>query len=100
MQTGAGVRVASSPVDDSLVKPAFIVILAGYAIMLIPFPFTGMIGGIVAGFCGLIMGIVNMARGAVTAGVIQVLLGLIGTPIVYAISWIVMLIIGTAMSQT
>lgn len=87
--TAAGPHAAPPTVTNrSLVKPTYVVIFLGFAIMLVPFPGTGLLGGLIAGFCGVILGIVNMVRGAVGTGIFQVILGVIGTPIVYAISWL------------
>jgi hypothetical protein len=97
MSTASSRAVAMPyPVNRTLVMPAYLVIIAGFAIMMIPFPGTGILGGLIAGFCGLILGIVNMVRGAVGAGIFQVILAVIGTPIVYALSWILLVGISAA----
>lgn len=80
---------AVQAVNKSLVMPAYIAILVGFVLILIPLPGAGLLGCLIAGFCGLILGIANLVRGAVASGIIQVILAVIGTPIVYGIGWII-----------
>lgn len=84
-------EVAGKTPDTSLVKTTWIVLIIGWVIMLVPIPFTGWIGWIVAGVAGCVLAIVNMVRGVVGIGVAQLLCALIVTPIVY---WIGLAIFG------
>lgn len=93
----AEAKPAAAPaVNRSLVMPAYIVILVGFVLILIPFPGAGLLGCLIAGFCGLILGVVNLVRGAVTTGIFQVILAVIGTPVVYGIGWILFVAILSA----
>lgn len=77
---------ATKIVDRSLVKPTWIVLIVGWLIMLIPFPGTGLIGALVAGMAGFILAVVNLIRGVVGIGILQMICALIVTPIVYFIT--------------
>lgn len=85
LETGASPRV----VNTGLVRPAWIVIGVGWLIMLLPLPGTGLVGILIAGWCGVILAIVNMVRGAVAQGVVQFLAAVLGTALVYLISWVI-----------
>jgi len=74
---------ATKTPDTSLVKTAWIVLIVGWVIMLLPIPFTGWIGWLVAGVGGCVLAIVNLVRGVVGIGIAQLLCALIVTPIVY-----------------
>jgi len=74
---------APAHIDTSLVKPAWIVIIAGWAILLIPVPFTAWIGWLVAFVGGTVLAIVNLTRGVVGAGIAQLVCAVIGTFIFY-----------------
>jgi hypothetical protein len=87
-------EVAGKVLDTSLVKPAWIVLIVGWAIMLLPIPMTGWLGGIIAGIGGCILAIVNLARGVVGMGIAQLLCALVVTPIVY---WIGLAIFGASL---
>ncbi|MGH8251772.1 MAG: hypothetical protein ACREVI_13940 [Steroidobacteraceae bacterium] len=87
---------ATAP-DMSLVKPAWIVLVVGWAIMLVPFLGTGWIGGMVAGVGGCVLAIINLTRGVVGIGIAQLLCALFVTPVVY---WIGILIFASAVVST
>ena len=70
---------ATKTPDMSLVKPAWIVLIVGWVIMLLPIPFTGWMGWLIAGVVGI--------------GIAQLLCALIVTPIVY---WIGLAIFGAS----
>jgi hypothetical protein len=76
----------SGNLNRSLVKPAWIVMIVGWLLMFIPFPGTGIIGIIIAGIGGAILGIVNLVRGVVPAGIAQIVCAFVVTPIVYLIT--------------
>jgi hypothetical protein len=80
--------------DTSLVKPAWIVLIVGWVIMLVPIPMTGWLGGVIAGIGGCVLAIVNLVRGVVGIGIVQLLCALVVTPIVY---WIGLAIFGAAL---
>lgn len=86
-------EVAGKAPDTSLVKPAWIVLIVGWVIMLLPIPMTGWLGGVIAGIGGCILAIVNLVRGVVGIGIAQLLCALIVTPIVY---WIGLAIFGAS----
>ena len=67
------------PPDASLVKPAWIVIFAGWAILLLPVPFTAWIGWSVACVCGSVLATVNLARGLVGTGLAQLACAVVGS---------------------
>jgi hypothetical protein len=77
--------VTGSIPNRSLVRPTWIVLIVGWVIMFIPFPGTGIIGVVIAGTGGLILSIVNLARGVVTIGILQLLCAMVVTPILYFI---------------
>ncbi len=87
-------EVAGKVPDTSLVKPAWIVLIVGWVIMLLPIPMTGWLGGVIAGIGGCILAIVNLVRGVVGIGIVQLLCALVVTPIVY---WIGLAIFGAAL---
>ena len=70
---------AAPPPDASLVKPAWIVIFAGWAILLLPVPFTAWVGWSVACVCGSILATVNLARGLVGTGLAQLACAVVGS---------------------
>jgi hypothetical protein len=82
--SNAATAAATTP-NRSLVRPAWIVLIVGWVIMFIPFPGTGIIGAVIAGTGGLVLSIVNLARGVVTIGILQLLGALVVTPILYLI---------------
>lgn len=84
--TATAPTTAAAPPNRSLVKPTWIVLIVGWIIMLIPFPGTGIIGMIIAGTAGFILSVVNLVRGVVTTGIIQLICVLAVTPIVYFIA--------------
>jgi hypothetical protein len=86
-------EAATKAPDTSLVKTAWIVLIVGWVIMLLPIPFTGWIGWLVAGVGGCVLAIVNLVRGVVGMGIAQLLCALIVTPIVY---WIGLAIFGAS----
>lgn len=65
--------------DASLVKPAWIVIFAGWVILLLPVPFTAWIGWSVACVGGSVLATVNLARGLVGTGVAQLACAVVGS---------------------
>lgn len=81
----------TNEIDTSLVISAWIVLGIGWIIMFIPFTFTGIVGGFIAGICGTIMAIVNLVRGVTFQGILQMLAGVFLTPIIYILSWWFML---------
>ncbi|HXV39388.1 MAG TPA: hypothetical protein VD701_00320 [Steroidobacteraceae bacterium] len=87
-------EVAGKVPDTSLVKPAWIVLIVGWVIMLLPIPMTGWLGGVIAGIGGCILAIVNLVRGVVGIGIVQLLCALVVTPIIY---WIGLAIFGAAL---
>ena len=87
-------EAASKVPDTSLVKPAWIVLIVGWVIMLVPIPMTGWLGGVIAGIGGCVLAIVNLVRGVVGIGIAQLLCALVVTPIVY---WIGLAIFGAAL---
>jgi hypothetical protein len=87
-------EVAGKVPDTSLVKPAWIVLIVGWVIMLLPIPMTGWLGGVIAGIGGCVLAIVNLVRGVVGIGIVQLLCALVVTPIVY---WIGLAIFGAAL---
>ncbi|HEY7740391.1 MAG TPA: hypothetical protein VIB01_07230 [Steroidobacteraceae bacterium] len=87
-------EVAGKVPDTSLVKPAWIVLIVGWVIMLLPIPMTGWLGGVIAGIGGCVLAIVNLVRGVVGIGIAQLLCALVVTPIVY---WIGLAIFGAAL---
>jgi hypothetical protein len=76
----------TAPVDRSLVKRTWIVLLIGWMFMVIPFPGTGLIGLAVAGVGGFVMAIVNLVRGVVGQGILQIIAAVVFTPIWYFIT--------------
>jgi hypothetical protein len=89
------------PPDTSLVKTTWIVILVGWAVILIPIPFTAWIGILIAALGGSVLAIVNLTRGVVPVGIAQLLCALIGTWVVYWIGFTLMTaLIGTAVLTT
>lgn len=67
------------------------VIFVGWLVMLIPVGFAGIVGGFISGVCGTILGIVNLTRGATARGVFQMVTAVFVTPIIYLISWGIMI---------
>jgi hypothetical protein len=65
--------------DTSLVRPAWIVIFAGWAILLLPVPFTAWIGWSVACVGGSVLATVNLARGLVGTGLAQLACAVVGS---------------------
>ena len=47
-------ETAIKPLDMSLVKPAWIVLIVGWIIILVPIPFTAWIGWLIAGVGGAV----------------------------------------------
>ena len=74
---------APTPVDTSLVKPAWIVIIVGWVILLIPIPFTAWIGWLVACVGGMVLAIINLTLGIVGVGIAQLVCAVIGTFLFY-----------------
>jgi hypothetical protein len=83
--------------DTSLVKPAWIVLVVGWLLMLVPFPGTGWIGGMIAGIGGCVLAIINLTRGVVGVGIAQLVCALLVTPVVYWIGFL--LFAGAVMSS-
>lgn len=84
--------VASRVPDRSLVKRTWIVMIVGWALMVLPIPGTGIIGLIIAGVAGLVMAIVNLVRGVVGQGILQLIAAILITPIWYWITTAVFLL--------
>jgi len=78
---------AGKIVDRSLVRPTWITLFVGWVLILLPVPVTGFVGSFISGFCAFILAIVNMVRGAVTVGIVQMLCAIIVTTLLYMIAW-------------
>ena len=93
-------ETATKPVDASLVKPAWIVIIVGWVIILLPIPFTTPIGWMVAGLGGAVLAIINLVRGVTVVGIIQLACALAGTWLVSLIGWAIFgaAVVGGALS--
>jgi hypothetical protein len=74
---------AAPPPDRSLVKPAWIVIFIGWAILLLPVPFTSWIGWLVACVGGSVLAVVNLSRGLVGPGLAQLACAVVGSFVFY-----------------
>jgi hypothetical protein len=74
---------APPAIDLSLVKPAWIVIFAGWFILLVPVPFTAWIGWLVACVGGTVLAVINITRGIVGNGLAQLACAMIGTYFFY-----------------
>jgi hypothetical protein len=75
---------AAAPLPDaSLVKPAWVVILVGWAILLLPVPFTAWIGWLVACVGGSIFAVINIARGLAGPGLAQLACAVVGSFVFY-----------------
>jgi hypothetical protein len=85
--SAAGAAAPPRTINRSLVRPTWIVLAVGWLIILLPVPLTGIVGILIAGWCGLIMAVVNLVRGVVTTGILQFLAATAGTALVYLISW-------------
>lgn len=79
-------NIAERVPDRSLVKTTWIVLVVGWLLMLVPFPGTGILGIVIAGVAGFIMAIVNLVRGVVGTGIVQLIGAMVVTPIIYFIS--------------
>jgi hypothetical protein len=88
--------VAARP-DASLVKPAWIVIFIGWAILLLPVPFTAWIGWLIACVGGSVLALINLARGIVGVGLAQLGCAVIGSFVFY---WIGLTIFAGALIST
>ena len=77
--------VAIKVPDRSLVKKTWIVLVVGWLLMLVPLPGTGILGLIVAGIAGFVMAVVNIVRGVVGAGILQLIGAMVVTPVLYFI---------------
>ncbi len=93
-------ETATKPIDTSLVKPAWIVIIVGWVIILLPIPFTTPLGWIVAGLGGGVMAIMNLVRGVTVIGIVQLACALAGTWFVSLIGWAIFgaSVVGAALS--
>jgi len=80
--------------DMSLVKPAWIVLIVGWIIILLPIPFTGWLGWLIAGVGGAVLAIINLVRGVVGIGIAQLVCAIVGTWIVW---WIGLAIFGASL---
>jgi hypothetical protein len=86
-------ETATKPLDTSLVKPAWIVLIVGWIIILLPIPFTGWLGWLIAGVGGAVLAIINLVRGIVGVGVAQLICAIVGTWFVW---WLGLLIFGAS----
>ncbi len=95
-------ETASKPLDTSMVKPAWIVIIVGWVIILLPIPFTTPLGWIVAGLVGSALAIVNIVRGITVVGIVQLACALAGTWLMSLIGWAIFgaSVVGAALSTT
>lgn len=66
-------------------KAAWIVLMIAWACFLIPFPGLGLFVGWPLNLVAFILAIVAMANGGAMKGIIQLILSLVGSPIVYLI---------------
>ncbi|MEX2149362.1 MAG: hypothetical protein WD793_04060 [Steroidobacteraceae bacterium] len=80
--------------DMSLVKPAWILLIVGWIIILLPIPFTGWLGWLIAGVGGAVLAIINLVRGVVGIGITQLICAIVGTWIVW---WIGLAIFGASL---
>jgi hypothetical protein len=78
----------------SLVKPAWILLIVGWFIILLPIPFTGWLGWLIAGVGGAVLAIINLVRGVVGIGIAQLVCAIVGTWIVW---WIGLAIFGASL---
>jgi hypothetical protein len=76
-------EVVTKPLDTSLVKPAWILLIVGWIIILVPIPFTAWIGWLIAGVGGSVLAIVNLVRGLVGIGITQLFCAIGGTWIIW-----------------
>jgi hypothetical protein len=74
---------ATPPPDESLVKPAWIVIFAGWAILLLPVPFTGWIGWLTGCVAGSVLAVINLSRGLAGVGLAQLACAVVGSFVFY-----------------
>jgi hypothetical protein len=74
---------APAPPDASLVKPAWILIFVGWAILLLPIPFTGWIGWMVGCVAASVLAVFNLARGLVGVGLAQLACAVVGSFVFY-----------------
>jgi hypothetical protein len=80
--------------DMSLVTPAWILLIVGWVIILLPIPFTGWLGWLIAGVGGAVLAIINLVRGVVGVGIAQLVCAIVGTWIVW---WIGLAIFGASL---
>jgi hypothetical protein len=59
------------------------VILVGWAILLLPVPFTGWIGWLLGCVAGSVLAVVNLARGLVGIGLAQLACAVVGSFVFY-----------------
>lgn len=87
-------EVVTKPLDTSLVKPAWILLIVGWIIILLPIPFTGWLGWLIAGVGGAVLAIINLVRGVVGIGIAQLVCAIVGTWIIW---WIGLAIFGASL---
>lgn len=85
-------EVASKPIDMSLVKPTWIVLIVAWVIILLPIPFTTPLGWMIA-IGAAVMAIISLTRGVVGVAIAQLACALAGT---WFISWIGWMIFGAS----
>ena len=85
-------EVATKTPDTSLVKPTWIVLIAAWAVILLPIPFTTPLGWVIA-MGAAVMAIVSLTRGVTGVGIAQLACALVGT---WFVSWIGWTIFGAA----
>lgn len=92
-------ETAAKPVDASLVKPTWIVLIAAWVIILLPIPFTTPIGWIVS-IGAAVMAIISLTRGVVGIAIAQLVCALVGTWFVSWIGWAIFgaSVVGAALS--
>ncbi len=82
----ASPAVATAPASPAVATaPGWVVLFVGWVIILIPLPLTGIAGTVVAGTGGMVLAVVNIVRGAVAVGILQLMCAVLVTPIVYLI---------------
>ncbi len=74
-----------NPTASPAGKAAWIVLMIAWACFLVPFPGLGLFVGWPLNLVAFILAIVAMANGGAMKGIIQLILSLVGSPIVYLI---------------
>lgn len=75
---------------NSQTKSGWICIIVAWFFMLLPIPVVSWLGASVMGFVSAVVAIVVIAKGHTRAGILQMLVLLFGSPIVYMIGLAIM----------